>query len=192
MACFSGKAKIKGVTERASRMKKKKEKIDFLLEQNANEQLASVDWGKLNTAISQRLDNAERSKITIVHHRVLFKAAAGFAAAAVIVVVAILLRTEILKTVQPVSDGKATVSFIDNNGSTSVEIKQKEFANATVEIGGLKEKKNIARCDIEIINVNGDTEKRDDRATWIIIRVPEPVLVDNGISRDQTDLACLL
>lgn len=173
-------------------MKKEKEKIDNLLDRNANEQLASVDWDKLNTAISQKLDNAGRDRIPAVQHRVLFKFAAGLAAAAAIVVVAIMLRTETPKTVQPVSDGKATVSLIDNKGSASVEIKQKEFADAVVEIGGLKREKNIARCDIEIININGDTEKRDNRATWIIIRVPEPVLADNGISRDQTDLACLL
>jgi hypothetical protein len=190
MACLPGKAEIKGITERASGMKK--EKIDNLLERNANEQLASVDWDKLNAAISQRLDNAGQGRIPIVRYRVLFKAAAGFAAAAAIVIVAIMLATETPKTVQTVSDGKATVSFVKNKGSASVEIKQKEFANAVVEIGGLKGQKNIARCDIEIIKTDQDAQKQDDRATWIIIRVPEPVLADNGINRDQTDLACLL
>ncbi len=173
-------------------MKKKKENIDYLLQRNASEQLASIDWDKLNTAISQRLNNAGRSRIPAVRYRVLFKVAAGFAAAAAIVVVVIMLSTETPKNVQPVSDGKATVSLIDNKGSASVEFKRKEFAAAVVEIGGLIKQKNIARCDIEIINANRDMKKRDDRATWMIIRVPEPVLADNGISRDQADLACLL
>jgi hypothetical protein len=142
-------------------------------------------------AISQKLDNAERGKVPTVRYRVLFKFAAGFAAAAAMVIVAIMLRTEPSKPVQTVSDGKATVSFIDNKGSASVEIKQKKFANIVVQISGLKSQ-NIARCDIEIIDTNEDAQKPRDRATWIIIRVPEPVLVDNGTSRDQTDLACLL
>jgi hypothetical protein len=173
-------------------MKNEKEKIDNLLERNADEQLSTVDWDRLNMSILQKLDNAGCETVWAVQKRIVLKFAAGFAAAAAVVVVVIMLTTETPKPVQTISDGKATVSLIDNKGAASVEIKRKEFANAIVQIGGPKEKKNIARCDIEIIKTNGDTQKPNDRATWMIIRVPEPVLADIGIGRDQKDLACLL
>ena len=56
MACVQGKAKIEGIAERVSGMKKEKEKIDLLLERNASEQLAGVNWDGLHAAISERLN----------------------------------------------------------------------------------------------------------------------------------------
>ena len=58
MARVQGKAKIKGITERVSGMKKEKEKIDLLLERNTGEQLADVNWDGLHAAISERLNQA--------------------------------------------------------------------------------------------------------------------------------------
>ncbi len=50
----------------------------------------------------------------------------------------------------------------------------------------------MAKCDIEIIDANGDRQQDRNQAEWIIIRIPEPALADNGTSRDEMDLMCLL
>ena len=193
MACVQGKAKIKGITERVSGMKKEKEKIDLLLERNANEQLAGVNWDGLTAEISERLNQVDRNKIPTIKHRYVFKIAAGVAAAAAVVFIAVMVKvkTDAPTTVRFENGRRAEVKFIKSKGSASVEIEHASAkAAAVVELGGSQRK--VARCDIKIIDTNGDKEKNGSRAAWIIIRMPEPVLADNGISKDENDFACLL
>jgi len=145
-------------------MKKEKEKIDLLLERNTSEQLAGVNWKGLNADISQRLNQADRSKTYTINYRSLFKIAAGVAVAAAVVVIAMLLRTDTPTTVRFENGGKAIVTFVESKGSAKVEI----------------------------LDSNGQDNQSLDRAAWIIIRVPEPALADNGQSRDEADFACLM
>ena len=55
------------------KMEKDKEKIDSLLDCNAAEQLAEVDWDKLNAAISNQLDQTRTYKTSERKHPVIFK-----------------------------------------------------------------------------------------------------------------------
>lgn len=172
-------------------MKKENENIDYLLKQNADEQLTSYDWDRLNESISKKLAEVDETGIHKFNYGYLFKIAAGIAVAAAVVIIAILLRTEPLQTAQYERDGKAVVKIIENTGSATVEIKQKSYETAVVVETQMKQQNSVV-CDVEIINSNGDEAKNESRPTWIIIRVPEPVLVETGQSRDEADLACLL
>ena len=191
MACIQGKAETKGITERVSGMKKEKENIDILLERNANEQLTGINWDGLHAAISDKLNQADQSKTSTKTYRRVFKTAAGIAAAAAVVFVAVMIRTDTPTTVRFENRGRAEVKFSESKESASVKIEHASAkAAAVVELGGSQRK--VARCDIKIIDAGGDRKKNGSRAAWIIIRVPEPVLADNGISRDENDFACLL
>ncbi len=164
MACIQGKAKTKGITERVSGMKKEKEKIDLLLERNTGEQLADVNWDRLNAAISERLNQADQSKNSTMKYRRVFKIAAGVAAAAAVVVIAVMVRTDTPTTVRFENGAKTTVQFTQSKGTASVEI----------------------------LDFNGQKNQIENRSAWIIIRTREPEVADNGQSRDEADFACLM
>jgi YD repeat-containing protein len=172
-------------------MKKGKEKIDVLLQRNVDGQLDRVDWDELGATISRRLNQGQQSKTSGIRFPTIFKIAAGVAAAAAVVIIAVMIRIDKPRTERFESTGRAEVNFIESKGSASVEIEHASAkAAAVVELGGSRRK--VAKCDIKIIDAGVDKEKNGSQAAWIIIRVPEPVLADDGISRDKNDFACLL
>jgi hypothetical protein len=172
-------------------MEDKNEQIDLLLERNTTEQLETVDWDRLNAAISRRLDQAQQSKTSGIGWPTVIKIAAGLAAAVAIVLVAVKVRTDTPPTEQFENRGSAVVKFVDSKGSASIQIKQARIeSQVLIDIGGSS--KDVAKCDIEIIDMNGDQEQESSRAVWIIIHISQPALADNGISQDEKDLICLL
>ncbi len=164
MACVQGKAKIKGITERVSGMKKEKEKIDLLLERNTGEQLADVNWDGLHAAISERLNQAQQSKTSWIRFPIIFKIAAGFIAAAAVVFVAVMVRMDTPKAARFENGPRAVVKLIESKGSATVEI----------------------------LDSNGQDNQSSNRSSWIIIRTRESKVADNGQSRDEADFACLM
>jgi len=182
--------KIEGITERVFGMKEERENIDLLLERNADEQLSKVDWQRLNAAISSRLDKASRSKTVATKFPTVFKIAAGVAAAAAVILIVMIIRTDRAPDFQLENGRRAVVKFIEAKGSASVEIGHAPAkSQVMVDVGPSQSK--LARCDIEIIDANGDLKQKANRATWIIISRPEPVYADNGVSRDSMDMICL-
>ena len=172
-------------------MKDKNEQIDMLLEHNTTEQLETVDWDRLNAAISRRLDQARQRKTSRIGLPTVFKIAAGLAAAAAIVLVAVLVRTYTTTAVRFEKGGSAVVKLVDSTGSASIHIRPiAAETQVSIDIGGSH--KNAAKCYIEIIDANGDRQQDRNQAEWIIIRIPQSVLADNGISKDEKDLICLL
>jgi hypothetical protein len=172
-------------------MKDKNEQIDLLLERNTIEQLETVDWDRLNVAISGSLDQARQHKTSRISRPTFLKIAVGFAAAVAIVLVAVLVRTYTTTAVRFEKGGSAVVKFVDSTGSASIQIQQTGAkSQVSIDIGGSH--RDAAKCDIEIIDVNDDRQQDRNRAEWIIIRIPQPVLADNGISKDEKDLICLL
>ncbi len=172
-------------------MKDKNEQIDLLLERNTTEQLETVDWDRLNAAISRRLDQARQRKTSRIGLPTVFKIAAGLAAAAAIVLIAIIVRTDKPTAVRFENGGSAVVKFIESKGSASIQIEQiRTKSQVSIDIDGSRKK--VAKCDIEIIDVKEEQHKNGRRPAWIIIRMPEPALADNGTSRDEMDLMCLL
>lgn len=173
-------------------MKDKNEQIDLLLERNTTEQLETVDWDRLNAAISGCLDQARQRKTSGIGWPTVFKIAAGLAAAAAIVLVAVMVRMETPTGVQFENGGSAVVKFVESKGSASIQIQPIDAkSQVSIDIGGSR--REVAKCDIEIIDVNGDRQQKNSRRpAWIIIRMPEPALADNGTSRDEMDLMCLL
>ncbi|MHC4483094.1 MAG: hypothetical protein ACYSW4_06060, partial [Planctomycetota bacterium] len=153
-----------------------------LLEQNAAEQLAKVDWDELNVAISAWLDKAQRGESSAIRFPGVFKVAACVAAAAV-VLIAVMVKTEKPEDLKLENGTSAVVRFIEAKGSALVEITHVPAeSRVLVDVGAGRSK--IAKCDIEIVDVNGDLKERANRAAWIIISRPEPAYADNGVSSD--------
>jgi hypothetical protein len=172
-------------------MKDKNEQIDLLLERNTTEQLETVDWDKLNAAISGSLDQARQHKTLWTCRPTAFKIAVGLVAAAAIVLVMVMIRTDTPTAVRFEHGGSAVVEFVESKGSASIQI-QPIAAKSQVSIDISGSSRKVAKCDIEIIDMKQEQQKNGRRPAWIIIRMPEPALADNGTSRDEMDLMCLL
>jgi len=140
------------------------EQIDQLLRQNENEQLAGVNWNRLQTSISKRLSQAERDKTSIISYRGVFKIAAGVVAAAAVVFVAVMIKNNIPTEEQFENGPKAIVTFVESQGSAKVEI----------------------------LDSNEQGNQGKGRSAWIIIRTSEPTVADNVQNRDEADFACLM
>lgn len=189
MACVQRQEKTEGIAERVLGMKNEKEKIDLLLERNAADQLAKIDWQGLNAAVSDRLDQTRQSKTPAIRFTTGFRMAAGVAAAAVIVV-AVMIKTQKPADLKLENGLSAMVTFVETKGSASVEIMPAlAGSQALVDVGARR--RELAKCHVEIIDVNGDLKEKADRAAWIIISRPEPVYADNGVSTDLMDVMYL-
>ena len=171
-------------------MKEEKEKIDLILERNAAEQLAKVDWEGLNEAISSRLDKAGQGKTSKIGLPTVFKIAAAVTAAAAVVFILVTVRNSMPLGVRFENGGRAVVKFVESKGSASIEIKHAS-AKSVVMVDVMGSQRKVARCDVEMIDLNGGLKKDSDGAAWIIISRPEPAFADNGISRDMTSMICL-
>jgi hypothetical protein len=145
-------------------MKKEKEKIDLLLERNASEQLAGVNWGGLHAAISERLNQVQQSKTYGTRFPAILKIAAGVAAAAAIIIIAVMFWMDTPKAVRLENGPGAVVKFVEGKGS----------------------------AEVEILDSKGQNNQIGNRSAWIIIRTREPEVADNGQSRDEADFACLM
>ncbi len=182
-------------------MKNEKEKIDVLLDQNAAEQLAGVDWDGLSSAISRRLDQVDGTFGR--RYRGIFKVAAGLVAAAAIVLIVVMVRTN--EGGIELADGeKAAVKFIETKGTAGIVMKSSASRSLarvnivhSVKRGSAIVKmervaKSVALCDVEILEPDEVLRDRDSEGSWIIISRPQPAVADNGISKDEMDLICML
>lgn len=154
-------------------MNSDKEKIDSLLRRNAAEQLAGVDWDKLNAGISSRLDKAQQGKTPATGLPTVFKIAASFAAAAAAVFIIVMVGSTEKR-------GTATVKFTDPSHRTQVQ----------VDIGG--KHAAPATCSVQIIE--SSTAQRQEgqiRPSWFLISMAEPASTINGAGRDVRDIVCL-
>jgi len=173
-------------------MKKEKEKIDSLLQRNATEQLDNVDWDKLNTAISTKLDEAESNVLRAKRYPVVFKIAAGIAVAAAVIFIIVMVKTESPQPVKFEKHGKAVVTFIDKKGAAVVDIEQVD-SQARVIVDFKDSERNVAKCDIKISDFDSDLKEDNDQPTWIIISKPEPAVANNGNGdEDEMSLICLM
>jgi hypothetical protein len=145
-------------------MKKEKEQIDLLLKQNESEQLAGVNWDRLQISISKRLSQADCDKTSMMSYRRVFKIAAGITAAAAVVFIAVMINTDTPATVRFENGPKAVVTFVESKGSAKVKI----------------------------LDSSEQNNQEKDRPSWIIIRTSEPKVADNGQNRDEADFACLM
>jgi len=145
-------------------MKKEKEQIDLLLRQNESEQLAGLNWNRLQISISKRLNQADRNKISMMSYRGVFKMTAGIVAAAAVVFIAVMIKTYMPTTVR--------------------------FENGPKEIGTFVVSKDSAK--VKILDSNQQGNQGKGRPSWIIIRTSEPKVADNGKNRDEDDFACLM
>lgn len=171
-------------------MENEKEKTDRLLERNVAEQLAEINWDALKAAIAERIDEAEKVKGQRAVYRPIFKVAAGIAAAAAVLFIVVMLRTDRVGDVRLEEGRRASVKLIDGKGQAVVEIMHTAKRPQVMVNIGLSPQR-IAKCDVEIIDLNGDFRKDEDKAAWIIISRLKPLLADNGASRDLTDVLCL-
>ena len=168
-------------------MKHDKENIDLLLEQNASEQLAKVDWQALNAAISSRLDQTSRTKTFASRIPTAFKIAAGLAAAAAIILVAVIITVDTSDDLRLENGQRAVVRFVETAGTASVEIGHTPIKSEVfVHLGPAPT--TSAKCEVQIIDAEDERQKNGTRAAWIIISRPTPVFADNGAAKDMKDL----
>ena len=73
-------------------MKDRNKRIDGLLDGNAAEQLAKVDWDRLTHETSVRLARAEQAETSPSGYPTFFRVAAAIAATAAVVFVAVVFR----------------------------------------------------------------------------------------------------
>lgn len=182
-------------------MKNEKEKIDVLLDQNAAEQLADVDWDGLSSAISRRLDQVDRTFGR--RYRGIFKVAAGLVAAAAIVLIVVMVRTN-GGGIELADGKKAVVKFVETKSTAGIVMESsasRSLARAsimpTVKRGVAIVRmepvaKSVALCDVEILEPDEVLRDRDSEGSWIIISRPQPVVADNGPNKDEIDLICML
>jgi len=171
-------------------MKDGQEKIDLLLARNADEQLKNVDWGKLNEAISNRLDKAQQSKTSTIRFPIMFKIAAGIAVAAAVMLMTLMIKPERPADVQSGDGRAATVKFIDSKGSASVVIiEPPDRVHVKVDIAGKSER--LKECYVKIIDSRAGQKEDINRPSWFIICMSEPVYVNNDINRDVLDVLYL-
>ena len=188
MVRISGKAEVEGIIERLSVMKKNKDKIDMLIEKNVAEQLSRIDWGRLNAAISVRLNKTRQKTPLLKKFPTLLKVAASVAAAA-IVLITVTVNIQKLTDIKPDNGRTAEVQFVESKGSASVEIQTASAGSqVTVDIGS---DRTLAKCDVEILDLNGSLKENTTRAAWIIISRPQRVYADNGANRDMMDIMYL-
>ena len=172
-------------------MKGEKDRIDRLLDRHAAEQLARIDWDRLTDEISARLDQAQRGEVARSGWPAFFKIAAGVAAAAAIVVALVALRMRGPSDVQVPEGRSAVVEFVDRQQVASVQINEMAGQSLVVVHGGRDDRK-AATCVVEIVERNGDLKRASSRAAWIIVSQPQRTLAENGQSKDETDVLCML
>ncbi|MHC4644568.1 MAG: hypothetical protein ACYTBJ_03630 [Planctomycetota bacterium] len=170
-------------------MTNKKENIDLLLERNAAEQLARVDWERLNAAISARLEVSRRTGRVATKRAVALKIAGGLAAAAAIILVVVTLRTERPKDLKLKEGRRAAVEFMERTRLAAVEmVHVRAGTQVLVDIGGGGRR---PMCDVKIVDADGGRKENGTGATWIIISRPEPAYADNGVGGDMMDFLYL-
>ncbi len=168
-------------------MTDEKKKIDLLLDKNAAEQLAKVDWDRLPDEMSARLARAEQGEASPAGRPIFLKIAAAVAAAAAVVFVAAVLRMHRPSDSQPTQGGSSAVKSVAHRGTALVEITRPSAESLVIVHIGPADRKAV-KCDVEIIDGNSALEKDSGRSAWIIISKPRPVLADNGHGRDRVDL----
>jgi len=164
-------------------MKKQEEKIDILLRRNMAEQLAGVDWDKLSTAISGRLDKAQQRKTSAIGLPTVLKIAAPVAAAAAVVFVMVMIKPERTDDTQWGEGRTATVKLTGSRGSASVAIiDPADRAHAQVDIAG--KNGTPAKCYVRIIDSSTGQKEDGIRPSWFMISKAEPAHADNGANQD--------
>jgi hypothetical protein len=160
------------------------EKLDLLLEQNAEQQLAKIDWQALNISISFRLDAAQ--KPTIFKWPVLFNIAAVIAIISVIA--ALLLAGRISLNKKPATI--ASVEYTHSIAKTTVQILEIP-AQAEVTLNPAAASSTVARCEVEIIESATKPNPGFGIPTWVIICKTEPPPAQNGVNEETASLLCL-
>jgi hypothetical protein len=172
-------------------MKGEKERIDRLLDKNAAEQLARINWDRLTDEISARLDRARQIEFSPVRWPSYFKMAGGIAAAAAVILSIVMWRTQGPTDVHVPEGRSAVVEFADQQGRASVRLNDPAGKTLVVIHAGRDDRK-VATCVVDIIDRKNDLEREHDRAAWIIISKPQRTIADNGQSKEETDILCLL
>jgi len=170
-------------------MKNERENIDELLQHNTSEQLAGVNWERLNAAISERLNQTDRRKTSVTRRRYVLRAAAGIAAVAAVVLIVMSIQPQKPAGVR-ISDGRtAAVQLVNSKGSASVQIQTASInSQVMVDIG---RDRIQAKCYVKIIDKDRSLNENSTQATWIIISRPQRVYADNGAIRDMMDIMYL-
>ncbi|MHC4386506.1 MAG: hypothetical protein ACYTEU_12220 [Planctomycetota bacterium] len=183
-------------------MKKKHTNLDSLLDQNAAEQLSTVDWDKLHSGIQKRLDHAQDVSRLHLRSHTMLKWAVGLSAAAAMVMAAYIFRHDgsngiellpgqraAVKLTEP--DTVAKVNVTESSGNRHVSVAIEPSAQKTQVSFGQSDRQ-IAQCSVTIIDQNGHTEKENNqRPSWVIMIASQAEDLENADEQEQAEIACL-
>ena len=184
-------------------MKNKHTNLDSLLDQNAAEQLSTVDWDQLHSDIQKRLDHAQ----TIGQPRSLppnmLRWAIGLSAAAAMVMVVYIFQHDGSNGIELIPGQRAAVKLTERDTMVKVQISESpdnKYASVTIQPSVQKTHvsfgqldRQIAQCDVTIIDQNGLMEKKKNlRPSWVIMIASQAEGLENGTEQEQADFACLL
>ncbi len=179
-------------------MTDKDKKIDLLLKQNAEEELAGFDYELLNNRITEQIDKVEKEVPTVNRIRWVFRAAACIAAAALAGVFLLQVMYNNNKPIQIAEGKKAVVEFIDRKAVSSIAISS-QSTGTRIEIT-LKREKTFATvnirpqehqaCSVKIHDLPWETKEAGMRASWVIIEITENAKIED--SEDEAEFFCMM
>jgi hypothetical protein len=163
-----------------------KEKLDLLLEQNAERQLAKIDWQALNASISSRLNAVPEPGA--FNWPILLRIAAAITI--ISAVAALLLFQDHLSFNRKYAAPVASVEFTRSSSRTVVQIMETP-AQAEVLLTPTAASSGIAKCEIEIIEPVVKPSQDFGIPTWFIVCKREPSSAQNGVNEETASLLCL-
>ena len=184
-------------------MKNPDDKLDSLLNGNTNQLLENFDWNLLQSKISQHL-NASAAQRPL--SPVFFKVAAVLIFASSALFLTFTISTDHKNRITLLDENNAKVTLIEKTPKASVLLDltpdrqpsqvqihpSKKEAQAIVNLSDPQ--KHLAKCTVEIIDLNGNTKKDSGtpKTAWIIITFSEPPEGTNETENGETELIYLL
>jgi hypothetical protein len=160
-----------------------KEKLDILIERNAEQQLAKVDWQSLNTSITSRLNTAGTQQS--FNWPLLLRIAAIIAVTCVIAAGILIIHNQRANV-----SARASVELTSGSTRTVVQILD-THSQSEVIFSPPAANSPVAKCEIEIIEPAENTNQNFGGPTWFIICKQETPAVKNGMTEETASMLCL-
>lgn len=185
-------------------MKENLDNIDFLIADNTDRQLSTIDWAQLYSRIQNRLDDAPQQTNRLSIKRLALRWTVGITAVAAAILLAVFVLTENKKPPLVLPAGQlAVVQLTQHRPIAAVEIGKRadtnyvsvtiEPASSRTQVSFSQQEQRVAQCDVVIIDQNGQAEKeKNPLPSWIIIMASKPAVAENQTDQQQLDIACLL
>lgn len=176
-------------------MKNKREKIDSLLIANADAQLGRFDWQRLNSSISDSLDEISGARPA---RPMVYKLFAGTGVAAAVLLTIFILnlnhtrgpalepgRTAAVELISTKAAGIVTFSDRTSGAFAIVELNPRSVGRSEVSFASAS---SDVICELEIFDSNATMKKVTDRPSWIIINLHKSSVAEAETQNDHEEI----